>query len=69
MSRPPNLPLDILDANLITRLLIVIKPLPFAQINARKLRARVSSHSFPLALSPSLAFHAHIKQVKHSHQL
>lgn len=51
----PNLPLDVLNANLVPRLLIVIKPLPIRQIYACEPRARICSYRLPLSLKRSLA--------------
>jgi hypothetical protein len=50
-SSPPNFPFDVLDADLLSRLLVVVKPFPFAQIDTCKLRPRVGACSLPITLA------------------
>lgn len=49
-SRPSNLPLHILDTDLLPRLLIIVKPLPLRQINPREPRVRLEPRSQPIPL-------------------
>lgn len=48
--RPPDLPFDILDANLISRFLIIIKPFSFRKVDACKLSTRIGADCFPFTL-------------------
>jgi hypothetical protein len=49
-SSSSNLPLYILHTNLLPRLLIIIKPLPFTEVNFLKLRSALRARSKPLAV-------------------
>lgn len=49
-SCSPDLPFDILDADLVACLLIIVEPFALAQIDAHERRARIDSIRFPVAL-------------------
>lgn len=50
-SRSSNVPLNIRDAHFLPRLLVIVKPLAFGQIDARELGAGLEAHGLPFALS------------------
>ena len=56
-NNPPScsldLPLDVLNANLLSSLLIIVKPFAIAQINVRKLCSGLLAPCLPLALHES----------------
>ena len=52
-SCSPDLPLQILDADLIARFLIIVKPFSLTEIDARETCVRVCTLGFPFSLSMS----------------
>ena len=47
-------PLDVLDADLVSRLLIVVVPVAFAEVNVGELRPRLDACRFPVAIGLEL---------------
>ena len=45
-----NLPLDVLDADLLASLLVVVEPVPFGQVNVGELGAFLNAGSIPVSL-------------------
>jgi hypothetical protein len=54
-SSPPNLPLHIRDADLLSRLLIVVEPLTVYEVNARELGVGLNAGGVELSLQPSIS--------------
>jgi hypothetical protein len=55
-SSPANLPFEILDANLLPYLLIIVKPLAFLQVDAGEDCGRVQALRKPLPLSKNISW-------------
>lgn len=49
-SGPPYFPLKLIDADLLTSLLVIIIPFPFGQVNARKWCRGFDAFGLPFAL-------------------
>lgn len=49
-SRSPDLPLDVLDADLLAGLLVIVEPLAFSQVNTSERRTRFRTLGSPFAL-------------------
>lgn len=49
-SRSADFELDVLDAHLLAGFLVVVKPVPFSQVDSSELCARIYASGFPVAL-------------------
>lgn len=50
ISRPSNLPFDILDADLLSRLLVIVEPFAFRQVDPAELGPGIDALGLPLPL-------------------